>query len=368
MDTAENMAHAILITLVIVLPLFVASLFRKWWQRPSKLRSLMSRLALSAITFLMMFAAMEYYFYHHVHMSDGFGFTLSAQNWRRRFGSVPKNSHGMRDVEHRKRSVGGEVRIHNQVFKLAVAKENKLYVIGDSFTAGHGINNHRDRYANIIATELGSDWEMILIAKGGWATRRQLSEFAEVQATINDPLPTSSDIVIWQYYLNDIEDAGIAAGIEKPSISLTAPRLLRPIVDHYYVANFVYWSLVRRFSTRVLMGSYLKFLSDCFDDSMAWNLHQRELREIVALSEARGSQQQRRMIVVVYPNLMDISGTRKMSDRVAEYFQSHAITVINMADMLSGIAVDEITVNPLDGHANEAVNRLLAEKLLQELR
>jgi hypothetical protein len=124
--------------------------------------------------------------------------------------------------------------------------------------------------------------------------------------------------------------------------------------------------MFRRFSTRELLGSYLKFLSDCFDDSMAWNLHQRELREIVALAEARSTP--RRMIVVVYPNLMDISGTREMSDRVVEYFQSHEIAVINMADMLVGRAVDEITVNPFDGHANESVNRLLAEKLLQELR
>ena len=347
------MAHTILITLVVMLPLFAVLLFRAWWQRPSKIRSLMLRFTLFAITSLLMFTTMEYYFYHHVHMSDGFGFTLSARNWRSRFGSVPKNSWGMRDVEH---SVS------------SVATKNKLYVVGDSFTAGHGVNNHRDRYANIVATELGSDWEMILIAKGGWATRRQLSEFAEVQTKINDPLSTSSDIVIWQHYLNDIEDAGIAAGIEKPSIYLTAPRLLRPMVDHYHVANFVYWSMFRQFSTRELMGSYLKFISDCFDDSMVWNLHQRELREIVALAEARSSQQQRRLIVVVYPNLMDISGTRKMSDRVAEYFQSHDITVINMADMLSGKAVDEITVNRFDGHPNEAVNRLLAEKLLQEFR
>ena len=71
---------------------------------------------------------------------------------------------------------------------------------------------------------------------------------------------------------------------------------------------------------------------------------------------------------VVYPNLMDIAGTREMSDRIVEYFQSYDITVINMADMLNGRAVDEITVNPFDGHANEAVNRLLAEKLLQELK
>ncbi|MBT7916801.1 MAG: SGNH/GDSL hydrolase family protein [Planctomycetaceae bacterium] len=352
-DTAEDMAHTILITLVVISPILAVWLFLKWRRRPSKIRSLILRFTLSGISSLLMFAALEYYFYHYVNMSDGFGFTLSASNWRNRFGSVPKNSWGMRDVEHNAGSV---------------ATKKKLYVVGDSFTAGHGINNHSDRYANIVATELGSDWEMILIAKGGWATRRQLSELAEAMTAINDPLSASNDIVIWQYYLNDIEDAGIAAGIEKPSISLTAPRLLRPIVDHYYVANFVYWSLVRRFSTRELMGSYLKFLSDCFDDSMAWNLHQRELREIVALSEARGSQQQRRMIVVVYSNLMDISGTRFMSDRVAEYFQSHAITVINMADMLSGRAVDEITVNPFDGHANEAVNRLLAEKLLQELR
>ncbi|MEE2844599.1 MAG: hypothetical protein VX761_08845 [Planctomycetota bacterium] len=347
------MAHTILITLVVMLPLFAVLLFRKWWQRPSMLRSLMLRFTLFAISSLLMFAAMEYYFSQHVYMSDGFGFTLSAGNWRSRYGSVPKNSWGMRDVEHSASSL---------------ATKNKLYVVGDSFTAGHGINNHSDRYANIVATELGSDWEMILIAKGGWATRRQLSEFTEVQTAMNDPVSTSSDIVIWQYYLNDIEDAGIAAGIEKPSIYITAPRFLRPIVDHYHVANFVYWSMFRRFSTRELMGSYLKFLSDCFDDSMAWNLHQRELREIVALAEVRSATQQRRMIVVVYPNLMDISGTREMSDRVVEYFQSYEIAVINMADMLEGRAVDEITVNPFDGHANEAVNRLLAEKLLQEIR
>jgi len=328
-------------------------LFRKMWQRRSKLRSLMLRFALFTISSLLMFAAMEYYFYYHVHMSDGFGFTLSAKNWRSRYGSVPKNSWGMRDVEHSISSV--------------IAK-NKLYVVGDSFTAGHGINNHRDRYANIVATELGSHWEMILVAKGGWATKQQLSEFAKVQAAINDPLLRGNDILIWQYYLNDIEDAGIAAGIKKPSIYLTAPRLLRPIVDHYHAANFAYWSLFRQFSTRELMGSYLGFISDCFDDSMAWNLHQRELREIVALAEPGSAPQQRRMIVVVYPNLMDISGTREMSDRVVEYFQSHEIAVINMADMLTGSAVDEITVNPLDGHANEAVNRLLAEKLLRELR
>jgi hypothetical protein len=317
------------------------------------LRDVMVRFTLFAVTCLYIFAAMEYYFYQHVHMSDGFGFTLSAQNWRSRFGSVPKNSWGMRDVEHSASSM---------------ATKNKLYVVGDSFTAGHGINNHSDRYANIVATELGSDWEMILIAKGGWATRRQLSELAEAMTAINDPLSASNDIVIWQYYLNDIENAGMAAGIEKPSIYLTAPRLLRPIVDNYHVANFVYWSMFRRFSTRELMGSYIKFLSNCFDDSLAWNLHQRELREIVTLAEARSSQKERRMIVVVYPNLMDIAGTREMSDSVAEFFQSYDITVINMADILSGRAVDEITVNPFDGHANEAVNRLLAEKLLQELR
>ena len=347
------MAHIILITIVVMLPLFAVMLFRKMWQRRSKLRSLMLRFALFTISSLLMFAAMEYYFYYHVHMSDGFGFTLSAKNWRSRYGSVPKNSWGMRDVEHSVSSV--------------IAK-NKLYVVGDSFTAGHGINNHRDRYANIVATELGSHWEMILVAKGGWATKQQLSEFAKVQAAINDPLLRGNDILIWQYYLNDIEDAGIAAGIKKPSIYLTAPRLLRPIVDHYHAANFAYWSLFRQFSTRELMGSYLGFISDCFHDSMAWNLHQRELREIVALAEPGSAPQQRRMIVVVYPNLMDISGTREMSDRVVEYFQSHEIAVINMADMLTGSAVDEITVNPLDGHANEAVNRLLAEKLLRELR
>ena len=71
----------------------------------------------------------------------------------------------------------------------------------------------------------------------------------------------------------------------------------------------------------------------------------------------------RKLIVIVYPNLKDIATTRAMSDKVADFFVRQGVSVVNMADLLSGFSPKDITVNALDGHANEMVNQLLAEHL-----
>ena len=48
---------------------------------------------------------------------------------------------------------------------------------------------------------------------------------------------------------------------------------------------------------------------------------------------------------------------------VADFFDRQGVSVVNMAGLLSGFSPKDITVNALDGHANEMVNQLLAEHL-----
>ncbi|MEC7567032.1 MAG: SGNH/GDSL hydrolase family protein [Planctomycetota bacterium] len=344
------MAHVILITLVVGFPVVAVWVFRKIWTGTGRCRGLAVRATLFAGTCLLIFGGLEYVFVNHVAISDGFGFTLSAGNWRRRYGSVPHNQWGWRDQDHT---------------VATLRNKSKLMVVGDSFTAGHGINDYRDRYANRLADKLGDQWKMILIAKGGWDTEKQIEEFTRIHALIDSP--ATEEIVIWQYYINDIEQAGATAGLQRPTIHLTAPRGLRPLVDNFHVANFAYWSVFRRFSTRQLAGRYLAYLEECYTDAMCWSLHQRQLQKIVGFSQ-RSDKSDRRMVVIVYPNLMDISATRKMSDRVVEYFQGHELPVINMADLLQDQPVEDITVNAFDGHANEKVNQLLADELYRQLQ
>jgi hypothetical protein len=349
------MAHGILIALMIAYPLAAILLFRRIWTRAGRWRNLATRCALLTGTLLMLSGCLEYYFANHVAMSDGFGFTLAARNWRARYGNRPLNSHGIRDHEH----------------PIGQGKGKPvLYVVGDSFSAGHGINNYTDRYANRLADQLEDRWQMILVAKGGWGTARQLEELARHRGNANENL-TGSEVVLWQYYVNDIEQAGKQAGLVRPDIYLAAPWLLRPVVDNYHLANFLYWGVFRRVRSRELARQYLDYLNRCFDDPQCWAIHRDELQHVVDLAGDRDDvvpghpSPDRQVIVVVYPNLVDIAGTRGMSDKVAAFFESHEIAVVNMADLLKDKPVKEITVNALDGHPNEWVNKLLADELFR---
>jgi len=176
-------------------------------------------------------------------------------------------------------------------------------------------------------------------------------------------------VLIWQYYINDIEESGEIIGITRPSIYLGAPRFLKPIVDHYHFANFLYWGVFRTVYARKMGQQYLAYLQKCYSNEKVWRHHRQQLQQVIELqhrSELNTREEtpsDRKLIVIVYPNLKDIATTRAMSDKVADFFDRQGVSVVNMADLLSGFSPKDITVNALDGHANEMVNQLLAEHL-----
>lgn len=337
----------ILIGTLFLYPVAIWILFRGVWVSDSRIRGLSLKLSLFIGTSIFLFGAFEFYFYNYVAISDGFGQTKMHENWRLRYGAVPTNSLGLRDEEHRQ------------------SGKPVLYVVGDSFTAGHGINDHRDRYANVLETLLEKQWDLILLAKGGWGTTKQL----EVYSDISNQRGEEEGVLIWQYYINDIDESGQALGISRPAIYFEAPRVLKPMVDNYHFANFLYWGVFRTVYSRELGQQYLAYLEECYFDGEVWEHHRRQLEQVVALQyqgdlETKAvTQPARKLIVIVYPNLKNIASTRRMSDRVVHFFESQGVSVVDMADLLSEYSAEEITVNPLDGHANKMANRLLAEHL-----
>tara|TARA_B100000945_G_C20416932_1_gene615643 strand:- start:60 stop:1169 length:1110 start_codon:yes stop_codon:yes gene_type:complete len=340
-------AHLILILVLFIYPILVWGLFRQVWVSDGRIRGLLLKLSLSLASLLFLFGGFEYYFYNHVAFSDAFGQTKMHNNWRAKYGSVPSNSLGLRDEEP------------------VLSGKPALYVVGDSFTAGHGINNFQDRYANVLETLLQQQWDLILLAKGGWATSKQL----EIYSEISNRRDEQDGVLIWQYYINDIEESGEAIGISRPSIYLGAPQYLKPIVDNFHFANFLYWGVFRTAYAKELGQQYLAYFQECYSNEQVWEHHRERLQQVVDLQHRNelktkgGTLPNRKLIVIIYPNLRDIAVTRRMSDKVARFFQSQGVSVVNMADLLSEYSAEEITVNSLDGHANEMVNRLLAEYL-----
>tara|TARA_Y100001968_G_scaffold178436_1_gene163328 strand:+ start:673 stop:948 length:276 start_codon:yes stop_codon:yes gene_type:complete len=55
-------------------------------------------------------------------------------------------------------------------------------------------------------------WDLVLLAKGGWGAEKQLDVYSEV----SNRRDNREGVIIWQYYLNDIEDSGKVEGLAGP--------------------------------------------------------------------------------------------------------------------------------------------------------
>ena len=82
---------------------------------------------------------LESFFRAFVVYPDGFSYTLASQKRLAEYWK-PINSFGYRDIEHDLSSLGSK--------KI-------LFVVGDSFVAGQGIDNPRDRFSDVLAAQLG---------------------------------------------------------------------------------------------------------------------------------------------------------------------------------------------------------------------
>src|SRR5262249_29644370 len=125
----------------------------------------------------------EIYYRWFYDATESFGLTKTTDRWFERH--VHENEAGFRDsLEHYAK--------HKQ------AGKKRLVILGDSFTAGHGIADVEKRVAHRLRGSL-SDWEIHIHARPGWDT---LHELKEVRKLADDTY--EADAVLLAYCLNDI--------------------------------------------------------------------------------------------------------------------------------------------------------------------
>jgi hypothetical protein len=201
---------------------------------------------------------LEGFFRMFVVYPDGFAYTLASRNWADKYWK-PINSFGYRDIEHDPNSL-----------------EDKkiLFVVGDSFVAGQGIDNPQDRFSDVLAGQLEDDWEVFNIAMSGWDTK---DEFKAIR-----DFPVIPDIVVLSYFINDID--GTAARVlkqDRPSWIEQPHWLIRPIVKSSHLFNFFYWRVYRFQNSRQMAAIYLAYLERAFNDAKVWSAHEQELHGLV---------------------------------------------------------------------------------------
>jgi lysophospholipase L1-like esterase len=238
-----------------------------------------------------------------------------------------------------------------------VAKEpgkKQVLVIGDSFAAGHGLKDVNERFSNILGAKLGTDqYSVYNLGMSGADTRDEAKRLKE--------FPVKPDIIILEYFPNDIEKVGREKGLTlsgaEPYADLKGP--MATIVKRFYLPNFIYWQLPHTgFST------FEKFVQTAYTDTTVLNSHLRDLSKMTAYRDSTGA----KMYAVFIPFLFQIDKSAGYTKPVEDFLKSKGVTVIGINDGIVKIPEKERVVGKNDGHGSAALNGLIADRLYEAMK
>jgi hypothetical protein len=265
------------------------------------------------------------------------GYTLNAKVWFFR-NWKPINEYGYRDDP------------------VLSAKENHVFVIGDSYTMGHGLKNYRDRYTNLLSEALSARDSTVQVnnmGKNGSDTKDEYFRLLQAEKETN----ICPKLVILQYFGNDIEEVAKDNGMKFPGFDMYGDLKygLSNLVESSYFLNYFYWRYPHNDSR-----PYVEFLIKAYADSAIFNKHIADLQQFVDYSRNRNIP----LLVVIYPFLQDENLSGKMYiSKIAAYLNENNVQYIDVSDLIRDIPVTERIINSNDAHPNELVNQRIAQKL-----
>ena len=260
----------------------------------------------------------------------------ASQIWWEKYWS-PVNSLGYRDKEPN-----------------AGNGKKQVLVIGDSFAAGHGLKDAEERFSNILERKLGADkYTVYNLGVSGADTRDEAKRL--------EAFPVKPDIIILEYFPNDIEKVGREKGIAlsgaEPYADLSGP--LATIVKRFYLANFIYWQLPHtQFST------FEKFVETAYTDSTVLNSHKADLAKMLAYRDKTGAE----MYAVFIPFLFQVEKSAGYTKPVEAYLQSNGVKVVGINDGILKISDKGRVVGKNDGHASAEVNAMIADRIYKAMQ
>jgi hypothetical protein len=336
--------------------------FKRFWRGESKIRSITINFIVLVFSLLYSFTLLELLLSTVFLQSYESGFSLFEKRWDDLYWK-PINSIGYRDVDHPKSDF---------------ANKKTIYVVGDSFVAGYGIKDYRDRFANVLQDELGERWSVITIAKNGWGTFAEYNALLSypnkptkifgangngiVNQTIQDP-NLKPNVIILSYFINDIEDAAYFDGLgwfQPPA--LYGNQFIQSMSNRSFVFNFVYWTLYLRMHPDI--GKvYWDYLRECYTRGDIWKTQTDELLKFVDFARSRNI----KLIVVVFPELRNIEGSKEFTSKVVDLMKENNVSVIDLDTILSGRNPRELIVQPLDGHPSAELHKEVANLLFERV-
>ena len=238
---AKDFRYYLLINVLLICTfLFSVNITRK---RSMMIRKMVTSLFFSLLAVVFIFSLFELYFRYFDDESDGLNFLQVNKKWQSRH--VIYNSDFFRD----------------RPFELDKKRdETRICAIGDSFTFGSGIRNYEDRFSNLLEKELKNSGNNVTVYNFGVPGVDTEEEIETYQNTKK----FNCDIIVWQYYLNDIQTKDKSASARIFEEFGKRNKVVDQLSHISYFFDFTYWRFSHRYGStyKNLTDFYLKSYSD----------------------------------------------------------------------------------------------------------
>ena len=233
--------------------------------------------------------------------------------------------------------------------------KRRVTFVGDSFTAGFGVKDVEDRFANRIR-RLHPDWEVHAIAQPGLDTSTEVEIMHNLTVTNHYRL----DQVVLVYNMNDIGEV-MPAWIEGYKKMMTDGFRNSWLCRNSYFVNLFY----HRWQMR--QNAYLQNYYDEVDAAYKGPLWEKEkagLNAFGKMTRIRGG----RLLVVTFPFLHAPLQFKSAHDELDRYWQEKGVPHLDLLAIFSNLPPAKITVNANDAHPNEHAHALAAEAIDEFLK
>jgi len=289
----------------------------------------------------LVFLGGEIYYRFIYDTTDSFGYTKTAQRWSRRY--YHRNAQGIRD------SV-------DYVPDIPLGKR-RITFLGDSFTAGYGVKNMADRFANRIQ-RAHPEWEVHAVAVEGADTAQEFDILKSLAG-----YEYQFDEVVMVYCLNDLSD--IVPEWDRVYKKIYADSKRQNwLVRNSYFANFLYYRLKARRNPDI--ANYYHFLLPAYRSPL-WEQQKLRLKAIRDFVVAKGGH----FSVVTFPFLHepldDRYEYRFVHEELGKFWRELKVPNLDLLGIYEGRTVHALVVNRFDAHPNVFAHKLAADAIEQFL-
>ena len=272
--------------------------------------------------------------------SHGSGNAYSGKIWMKRYWS-PINSWGYRDQEPKN-------------------KKNTILFVGDSFTAGWGVKNIKDRFDHHAISLLAKkDNTINSINIGRYGADTKL-EFALTKSFINKTKIHPKKIVL-QFFVNDVDKFQI---IDSSCISKTQSesRLKSTFVVGSYLYNYI--SSIYPASDTEKMPKrcdYCEKLKMIYTIDSLWSKEQMQLDKFTRYCKEKNIA----LTILFFPFMEDLTLSKKINadKRLAQYCKMNQLKFINISPYISRLTRKQRCASIVDAHASALVHKIVGKKI-----